>query len=121
MGFTLPACIGISAAKGNGEVAGITGDGSLQLNIQELQVLKEFQFPVKLFVWNNDGYLSIRATQSRIFEGRLYGTDKTNGVSLPDTRKIAEAYGLQYVKIEGSENLGEKNRAGAGHARAGGV
>ncbi len=108
MGFTLPACIGISAAKGNGEVAGITGDGSLQLNIQELQVLKEFQFPVKLFVWNNDGYLSIRATQSRIFEGRLYGTDKTNGVSLPDTRKIAEAYGLPYVKIEGSENLGEK-------------
>ncbi len=108
MGFTLPACIGISAAMGKGEVVGITGDGSLQLNIQELQVLKEFQFPVKLFVWNNDGYLSIRATQKKIFEGRLYGTDSTNGVSLPSTQKIAEAYGLQYVKMEGSENLGEK-------------
>lgn len=111
MGFTLPASIGVSAAKGNGEVVGITGDGSLQTNIQELQVLVEYQFPVKLFVWNNDGYLSIRATQTRIFEGRLYGTDRTNGVSLPDTKKIAEAYGLPYVKIEGVENLGEKIKA----------
>ncbi len=108
MGFTLPACIGISAAKNKGEVVGITGDGSFQLNIQELQVLVEYKFPVKLFIWNNDGYLSIRSTQTRIFEGRLYGTDRTNGVSLPDTKKIAEAYGLPYVKIENPENLAEK-------------
>lgn len=110
MGFTLPGAIGISAAKKDGEVVGITGDGSFQTNLQELQLLAEYKFPVKLFVWNNDGYLSIRATQTRIFEGRLYGTDKSNGVSLPETKKIAEAYGLAYVKIEGSGNLGEKIR-----------
>jgi acetolactate synthase-1/2/3 large subunit len=92
----------------DGEVVGITGDGSFQTNLQELQLLVEYKFPIKLFVWNNDGYLSIRATQTKIFEGRLYGTDKSNGVSLPDTKKITEAYGLPYVKIEGSENLNEK-------------
>jgi acetolactate synthase-1/2/3 large subunit len=108
MGFTLPGCIGVCAAKKDGEVVGITGDGSFQTNLQELQLLVEYKFPIKLFVWNNDGYLSIRATQTKIFEGRLYGTDKSNGVSLPDTKKITEAYGLPYIKIEGSENLNEK-------------
>jgi acetolactate synthase-1/2/3 large subunit len=105
MGFTIPGAIGICCAKENGEVVGITGDGSFQTNLQELQVLVEYQFPIKLFVWNNDGYLSIRSTQRRIFEGRLYGTDASNGVSLPSTEKIANAYGIPFVKLEGSENL----------------
>jgi acetolactate synthase-1/2/3 large subunit len=108
MGFTIPACIGVSIAKNDGDVVGITGDGSFQTNIQELQVIVQYKLPIKLFVWNNNGYLSIRSTQNRIFQGRLYGTDASNGVSLPDTRKIAEAYGIAYVKLDGSENLGEK-------------
>ena len=108
MGFTIPACIGISAAKNDGEVVGITGDGSFQTNIQELQTILEYKLPIKLFVWNNNGYLSIRSTQNRIFEGRLYGTDAGHGVSLPDTKKIAEAYGITYIKIEGNDDLGEK-------------
>ena len=99
MGFSLPAAIGVSVARGGKEVLAITGDGSLQMNIQELQTLKHYGFPVKLFVWNNDGYLSIRATQRKFFEGRFLGTDKTNGVSFPDLEKISDAYGLKYVRI----------------------
>jgi acetolactate synthase I/II/III large subunit len=108
MGFTIPACIGVSIAKNDGEVVGITGDGSFQTNIQELQTIVHYKLPIKLFVWNNNGYLSIRSTQNRIFQGRLYGTDTEHGVSLPDTKKIAEAYGINYIKLEGNVNLGEQ-------------
>ena len=105
MGNTLPACIGISFAKGNGEVIGVTGDGSFQLNIQELQTIKHYNLPIKIFVWNNDGYLSIRATQSKFCEKRFIGTDKTCGISFPSLEKIVNAYGLKYYKIFNSSSL----------------
>lgn len=108
MGFTLPAAIGVCVARGGGEVLGITGDGSLQMNIQELQTLAYHRFPVKLFVWNNDGYLSIRATQNKFFSGRYIGTDSTSGVSFPDLSKIAWAYGIDYVRISTIEDIKEK-------------
>jgi acetolactate synthase-1/2/3 large subunit len=98
MGFTIPACIG-AAFAGSPCVIGVTGDGSLQMNIQELQTIKHHNLPVKLFVWNNDGYLSIRTTQKKFFEGREIGTDDKSGVSFPDVSKIAHAYGLEYIKI----------------------
>lgn len=106
MGYTIPACIGVSIAKNKQEVLGVTGDGSFQLNIQELQTIVYNKLPVKLFVWNNDGYLSIRATQRRFFDKRFIGTDKTSGVSFPDLKKIAHAYGIKYFKIR---NSGETN------------
>jgi acetolactate synthase I/II/III large subunit len=99
MGFTLPAAIGVSVAKAGGEVVGITGDGSLQTNIQELQTLVHHQFPVKLVVWNNNGYLSIRATQRKFFAGRELGTDARSGVSFPSTEKIAAAYGISFHRV----------------------
>ena len=95
MGFTLPAAIGTCFAK-KGEVVGITGDGSFQMNIQELQTMKHYNLPLKLFVWNNNGYLSIRATQRKFFDGRVVGTDKDSGISFPEVEKIANAYGIQY-------------------------
>lgn len=98
MGFSLPASIGVSAARGHGEVLGVTGDGSFQMNIQELQTLVHNRLPVKLFVWNNDGYLSIRATQNNFCDNRLIGTDSTSGVSFPSVEKIAKAYGIKYLK-----------------------
>ena len=107
MGFSLPAAIG-SAAAGSRKVIAISGDGSVQMNIQELQTLKYYRFPVKLFVWNNDGYLSIRATQRKFFDGRLIGTDKSNGVSFPSLAKLAKAYGLRYVKIANKICLQQK-------------
>jgi acetolactate synthase-1/2/3 large subunit len=107
MGFTLPAAIGASVAA-NKPVIGITGDGSFQLNIQELQTIKHYNLPVKLIVWNNNGYLSIRATQNKFFDGRKIGTDSESGVSFPEVEKIANAYGLPYVKINNVSELREK-------------
>ena len=105
MGFTLPAAIGACVASGNREVLAITGDGSFQMNIQELQTIVHNHLPIKLFVWNNDGYLSIRASQSKFFEGRFIGTDSTSGLSFPDTSKIAGAYGIPFFRINNSDEL----------------
>jgi len=108
MGYTLPAAIGACIASGGKSVVGITGDGSFQLNIQELQTIKHHNYPVKLIVWNNKGYLSIRATQNKFFNGRRIGTDELSGVSFPEVERIANAYELPYVKIENSLELREK-------------
>lgn len=108
MGFTLPAAIGVCFARKSQEVLGITGDGSFQMNIQELQTLVHHKLPVKLFVWNNDGYLSIRATQNKFFEGRFIGTDSASGVSFPEIEKIADAYGIDYFKIETIQDIEDK-------------
>jgi acetolactate synthase-1/2/3 large subunit len=91
-------------------VIGITGDGSFQMNIHELQTIVHHKLPVKLFVWNNDGYLSIRATQRNFFNSRFMGTDSTSGVSFPDTRKIADAYGIKYLKAGRSATLADTIR-----------
>jgi acetolactate synthase I/II/III large subunit len=107
MGYTIPATIGVCAAKGYKEVIGITGDGSFQMNIQELQTIVHYDLPIKIFVWNNDGYLSIRTTQKRYFEGRLLGTDKSSGVSFPSLEKIAYAYGIKYFRINNTQEIDE--------------
>jgi len=72
---------------------------------QELQTIVHYDLPIKTFVWNNDGYLSIRSSQSKFFEGRFIGTDKTSGVSFPDTEKIANAYGIKYFRAADSASL----------------
>ena len=104
MGFTVPACIG-AAFAGAECVVGITGDGSLQMNIQELQTIAHHQLPVKLFVWNNEGYLSIRTTQKKFFEGREIGTDEESGVSFPQLYDITNAYGLDYLGVHNYATL----------------
>ncbi len=98
MGFTLPASIGVSVAKGNGDVIGIVGDGSFQTNIQELQTMVHNKLPVKMFVWNNNGYLSIRTTQRKFFDDGFIGTDVDSGVSFPDLEKVSDAYGIKYIR-----------------------
>lgn len=105
MGFTLPAVIGTCIARHGKESIGITGDGSLQMNIQELQTIAFNKLPAKIFVWNNDGYLSIRATQTKFFDRRYIGTDKFSGVSFPDLSKISDAYGIKYFKIDSIKNI----------------
>lgn len=104
MGYTIPAAIGVYYAK-QGEVLAITGDGSFQMNIQELQTIVHHQMPIKIFIWNNDGYLSIKSTQTKFFEARYVGTNKQNGLSCPSLEKIAYAYGLDYVKVENPKDL----------------
>ena len=99
MGYTLPASLGVSAALGDKRVMAITGDGSLQQNIQELQTILHYKLPIKLFIWNNDGYLSIRASQKNYFDERYIGEGQRSGVSFPDTLKICAAYGMEAARV----------------------
>lgn len=99
MGYDLPAAIGAAVARGGKRVICLAGDGSLQLNIQELQTIVHNQLPVKLFVLNNKGYLSIRLSQRNMFK-RLTGEGEESGVSFPDIVKVAEAYGIPALRID---------------------
>ena len=105
MGYSLPASIGISIALGNKRVMCITGDGSFQQNIQELQSVIHYKLPLKIFVLNNQGYLSIRTTQKKYFNGRFIGESSTSGISYPDSKKIAKAYGIKFVRVSNNRKL----------------
>jgi acetolactate synthase I/II/III large subunit len=83
----------------------ITGDGSLQMNLQELATIKHYNLPIKLFIFNNNGYLLIRHTQNNYMEGRLIGEGPKSGVWCPDSLKIANAYGIHAVRIDSVEGL----------------
>ena len=107
MGYDIPAAIGACYAAPERPVICVTGDGSMQMNIQELQTIVHNQLPIKLFVLNNAGYVSIRNTQRGFFKGHFVGCEASSGVSCPDTLKIAEAYGLKSVRIEDQKNLHE--------------
>jgi acetolactate synthase I/II/III large subunit len=107
MGFTLPACIGASFANPNSNIIGVTGDGSFQFNIQELQTIVQYNLPIKIFVLNNDGYMSIKNTQDKFFEGRYFGVNSDSNVSFPSTKKISKAYGLDYFKFSSLNKLKE--------------
>lgn len=100
MGFGLPAAIGVCVANHNGIVVSITGDGSFQQNLQELEVIKFHQMPIKLFVMNNNGYLSIRQTQKKFFKANYVGEGPVSGITFPETSKLATAYGIGYFRIE---------------------
>ncbi|MBC7189760.1 thiamine pyrophosphate-binding protein [Candidatus Aerophobetes bacterium] len=108
MGFGLPQSIGVCIASGGKRTVCIVGDGGLQHNIQELETLKRLNLPVKLFVLNNNGYAAIRNTHRRFFEGRLVCCDPSSGLTLPDTCKIARAYGLEATRISNQRNLKDK-------------
>jgi len=99
MGYELPAAIGAAIANRGKRVICISGDGSLQLNIQELQTLAHHRLPVKIVVLNNGGYLSMRQTQSGFF-GRLIGAGPTSGISFPDYSKVAGAYTIPAIRID---------------------
>ena len=109
MGYGLPAAIGAAFAfGGERETVCFEGDGSIQMNLQELQTLLNYRLPVKLFVYNNGGYLSIKTTQRSFFEGRFVGSEAGSGVILPSFEKLAAAYGLPYFRLESNQELDEK-------------
>ncbi len=105
MGYDLPAAIGACYAKNKEEVICIAGDGSLQMNIQELITLSYNNLPVKIFYLNNNGYISIRQTQNNFFNGRLHGTDPHSGVGFPDIIKLAKAYNIKTFKINSTDKI----------------
>jgi acetolactate synthase I/II/III large subunit len=104
MGHDLPAALGAAVAREGKRVVCLAGDGSIQLNIQEMQTIVHHQLPVKIFVLDNGGYLSIRQTQSNFF-GKLVGESPASGISFPDMTRVAAAYGLPTVRIESSRQF----------------
>jgi len=102
MGHDLPAAIGAAVARAGRRVICLAGDGSLQMNIQELQTVAHHRWPIKIFVLNNGGYLSIRQTQSNFF-GLQVGATPESGVSFPDHVALARAYGIHATRLEGAE------------------
>jgi acetolactate synthase-1/2/3 large subunit len=98
MGFELPAAIGAQIAEPNKMVVPILGEGSFQLNIQELQTIIQYKLPIKILLFNNDSYGAIKITQENFFKTK-FGVDKSSGLSFPNTSKIAAAYGIHYVSI----------------------
>lgn len=108
MGFDLPACIGSAVAAGGRQVVCTTGDGSLMMNIQELEVMKRLGLLIKIFVVDNRGYSMIYGSQNGNFKGRLTGCTVESGLSLPDIGKVSESFGLQTFAIENEERLAEQ-------------
>lgn len=102
MGWELPAAVGAAIARNGKRVVCFAGDGSIQMNLQELQTIKHHRLPVKVFVLDNAGYLSIRSTQTNFF-GRLTGAGPESGVTFPDMTAVAQAYGVQALRIEGPD------------------
>jgi acetolactate synthase-1/2/3 large subunit len=100
MGYDLPAAIGATTAAGDRRVVCLAGDGSIQLNIQELQTVVHNRLPIKIFVLNNAGYLSMRMSQGSFF-GRFVGEGVRSGLSFPSMTALAAAYGLPTAVAEG--------------------
>jgi acetolactate synthase-1/2/3 large subunit len=110
MGFAIPASIGGCIATGYKRIISVDGDGGFQLNIQELQIVKSLNLPIKYFVINNQGYAAIRAMQRNHFHGHLVGCDISSGVFLPNILSIAEAYGISSSRICNDAHLRQRIR-----------
>jgi acetolactate synthase-1/2/3 large subunit len=108
MGYGLPAAIGAAVASPNRSIICLTGDGSIQMNLQELQTIINHRLPIKIFMYNNQGYLSIKITQKSFFNGHFVGSTPESGVQLPDMKKIAAAYGYPVETIENHDALRRK-------------
>ncbi len=108
MGFGLPYSIGACLANGCRRTILINGDGAFQMNIQELETLVRLNLPVKIFIWNNEGYASIRSMQNNNFGGFQVASGKSSGLSMPDTVKVAAAYGLKTFRISDNVQLEEQ-------------
>jgi len=108
MGYDLPAAIGACMADHSQDIILLTGDGSIQMNLQELQTIIHHQMPIKIFLINNGGYHSIRQTQKNFFGEPLVGIGAdSHDLSFPDMEKLAWAYGYPYVKVCHNSQLGE--------------
>lgn len=115
MGYGLPAAVGACFAENKKPIICIEGDGSIQLNIQELQTVVYHKLPIKLFVYNNDGYVSIRLTQNTFFDRKYVAANKATGVSCPDLIKVAKAYGIKSERITNNSQIDEKIRKVLAH------
>ena len=100
MGYDLPAIIGAYFSGNKKNLVCITGDGSIMMNLQELQTISGYNIPAKIFILNNEGYHSIRQTQHNYFNGREIGCGNSSGLTFPSFEKIAKAFNFKYFKIK---------------------
>lgn len=110
MGFALPAANGAASTGHSGNVVCVTGDGSLMTNLHELATMKEYALNVKLFVINNDGYVSMRNTQRDFCKGHYVGADADSGVFIPQIDALARAFNLPYVRCDAQDDVEGKIR-----------
>ncbi len=110
MGWGLPAAIGAFFAKkkSNSNVICLSGDGGFQMNVQELSTIMHHKIPMKIFIFNNEGYLTIKQTQILGFKGRIMGADKNSGLSFPSYSELAKAHKILYKKIINHKDLRQK-------------
>lgn len=105
MGYSLPASIGAYYESRSRNVVCLEGDGSIMMNIQELQTIAFNKLPIKLFVINNQGYSSIRQTQRNFFNGRMTGSGDDSGLSVPDFVEVGKAFGFKTKRIENPKTM----------------
>lgn len=105
MGYGLPSAIGGCIANNNKRTICIEGDGSIMMNLQELQTVYHNKLNLKIFILNNNGYHSMRQTQANLFNSKFCGVDKNSGISFPNFEKIAYAFDIEYYKIERFEEI----------------
>lgn len=104
MGYALPAAVGAYYSSGNPVIA-VIGDGSIMMNLQELQTIRHNKLPIKVIVINNNAYSIIRKRQIELFRGRTIGTDSSNGLSCPNFEDVASCFGFSYLKASGINDL----------------
>lgn len=106
MGADLPEAIGAAVSSGK-QVICLTGDGSIMMNLQELQTIKQYKLPIKVVVFSNDGYNAIRQTSKNFFGGKCIGCTAETGVSFPQFKDVAKTFGMEYICCHNNKELDE--------------
>ncbi len=107
MGYELPAAIGLSKSSGDKKIVCLAGDGSIMMNLQELQTIVGYNLPIKIFILNNSGYSSIFQTHRNFFNGHEVGAGPKSGVSFPSFEKLAYGFGIDYRRCATHEAMGD--------------
>lgn len=105
MGYGLPSSIGACIANNKQQTICVEGDGSIMMNLQDLQTIKHHNLPIVILLVNNDGYLSIKLSQESFFKGKEFASGPNNGVSTPDFRSVCEAFGIKYLSIKSNNDI----------------
>lgn len=115
MGYGVPTMVGSCVALNRNPIVAVESDGSLMMNVQELQTIKTLNLPIKLFIFNNKGYSSIRSTQRNYFSSRYVGTGPEAKLGFPDILDLARTFGIEAFQIRDARDLASGIRIGLNH------
>ena len=115
MGYSVAAALGAYLGSPNNNIIAIIGDGSMQMNIQELENIKSLKLPIKIFLINNSGYGMVKQTYDTWLDSRYVGCDEKSGLSLPDFQKVSKSYGIECIEINNHNDLKEKIEQALNH------